>query len=108
MKIKKGDTVEVISGKDKGQRGEVLKVLLKKQLVVVQGVNVHKKHQKARPSSDGTRQLAPEIAEFDAPVHISNVMLVNAKSGEPVRVGYKLTEGKKLRMARDGSEETLD
>jgi large subunit ribosomal protein L24 len=101
MNIKKGDTVEVISGsrKDRGKRGEVIRVLPAAERVVVQGVNVHKKHKKAQPIA-GTRQGAPQIVEFEAPIHVSNVMLVDPKTGELTRVGRRAEGGKRVRFAK--------
>jgi large subunit ribosomal protein L24 len=106
MKIKKGDTVEVIAGKDKGKRGEVLQVLPKENRVVIQGVNVRKKHKKARPGATGM-QSAPQIAEFDAPIHASNVMLVDPKTNEPTRVGFRREGDQWVRVAKT-SDEVLD
>ena len=74
QRIKKGDTVEVIAGKDLGERGEVLAVLPKEDRVVVQGVNILKRHRKARQS--GNQQIPAQIVEFEGPIHLSNVMLV--------------------------------
>ena len=87
VKIRRGDTVEVISGRfdDKGKRGEVIRVLPKDQRVVVQGVNMRKKHQ--REVQTQGRPLSPGIIEFEAPVSISNVMLVCPVCDEPTRVG---------------------
>lgn len=87
VKIRKGDTVEVISGKleDKGKRGEVIKVLPEEGRLVVQGVNLRKKHQ--RQVQTQGRTMNPGIIEFEAPVSISNVMLVCPQCGEPTRVG---------------------
>lgn len=94
VKIRKGDTVEVISGReqDKGKRGEVIKVLPEESRVVVQGVNLRKKHQ--RQVQTQGRTMNPGIIEFEAPVSISNVMLVCPKCNEPTRVG----------IHRDGEE----
>jgi large subunit ribosomal protein L24 len=103
MKIKKGDTVEVIAGKDKGKRGEVLEVLPKENRVVVQGVNVRKKHKKAMPNTAGM-QSAPQIAEFDAPLHASNVMLVDPKTNAPTRVGYRRDGERWVRVAKKSGE----
>lgn len=88
-KIRKGDTVEVISGRqeDKGKRGEVIKVLPDDTKVVVQGVNLRKKHQ--RQVQTQGRTLSPGIIEFEAPVSISNVMLVCPKCNEPSRVSIQ-------------------
>ena len=95
LKIKRGDTVVVISGKDKGKRGEVERVIPKKNRVVVGGVNVRTRH--ARPSQNNQQGLYT----FDAPVDISNVMLVDPGSGEPTKVGYRFTDsGEKIRVAK--------
>jgi len=102
MHVKKGDKVVVISGKDKGKRGEVLAAFPKKDRVLVEGVNVVKKHSK--PS-----QVNPQggIVSQEAPIHVSNVMPLDPKSGEPTRVGYQVIDGKKVRVAKK-SGETLD
>ncbi len=100
FKIKTGDKVVVIAGKDKGKVGRVIKVLYDKDRVVVEGVNIVKKHLK--PS-----QKNPEggIEEREAPIHISNVMLVDPKNGKPTRVGIKfLEDGKKVRYAKRSGE----
>ena len=95
LKIKRGDTVVVISGKDKGKRGEVERVIPKKNRVVVNDVNTRTRH--ARPSQNNQQGLFT----FDAPIDISNVMLVDPGSGEPTRVGYRFTDsGEKVRVAR--------
>jgi large subunit ribosomal protein L24 len=109
LKIKKGDTVEVIAGsrKDKGKRGEVLRVLPKENRIVVQGIAVRKKHKKAQPTAQGGRAGAPQIVEFEAPISVSNVMLVDPKTGELTRVGYKLEGEKWVRVAK-ASGEILD
>ena len=95
MKIKKNDKVKVISGKDKGKEGVVLTAFPKKDQVIVEGVNMIKKHQK--PSS---MQPQGGIIEKEAPVHVSNVMLVDPTSGEATRVGYKVEDGKKVRVSK--------
>ncbi len=86
LKIKKGDTVEVIAGReaDRGKRGEVVKVLPKKGRVVVQGLNMHKKHQ--RQVQTQGRTMNPGIIEFEGPMHISNVQLVCPKCSKPSRI----------------------
>jgi len=91
VKIRKGDTVEVIAGRDKGKRGEVIRVLPRERRVVVQGVNIRKKHQQ-QVQAQG-RTITPGIIEFEAPVDISNVMLVCPKCGETTRVGVRRTDG---------------
>ncbi|MFM8381356.1 MAG: 50S ribosomal protein L24 [Actinomycetota bacterium] len=99
MKIKKGDEVRVISGKDKGKSGTVSRVLPDSNKVIVDGVNVVKKHQKA----SGTNKQGG-IIERDMPLDASNVMLVH--KGKPTRVGYKvLANGKKVRIAKSTGEE---
>ena len=102
MKIKKGDTVVVTTGKDKGKKGEVLKTLPAKSRVVVKGVNVVKKHQKP------TQFAAGGIQEKELSIHVSNVSLADPKEDKPTRVGYKTLEnGKKVRVAKR-SGETID
>ncbi|MGP1910384.1 50S ribosomal protein L24 [Metabacillus sp. JX24] len=102
MHVKKGDKVMVISGKDKGKQGTVLAAFPKKDRVLVEGINIMKKHSK--PS-----QLNPQggIISQEAPIHVSNVMPLDPKSGEPTRVGFKVVDGKKVRVAKK-SGETLD
>ena len=102
MHVKKGDKVMVISGKDKGKQGTVLAAFPKKDRVLVEGINIMKKHSK--PS-----QLNPQggIISQEAPIHVSNVMPLDPKSGEPTRVGFKEVDGKKVRVAKK-SGETLD
>lgn len=97
-KIKKGDKVVVLSGKDKGKTGEVVRVLPKADKLVVSGVNTVKRHQRPTQSSAGG------IEEKDAPVHMSNVALADPKTGEPTRVGFKIRDGKKVRVARKSGE----
>jgi large subunit ribosomal protein L24 len=100
LKIKRGDTVVVISGREKGKRGEVERVIPKKNRVVVEGVNTRTRH--AQPSQNNPQGLF----QFDAPIHISNVMLVDPSSGEPTRVGYRFTEsGEKVRVAKRSGED---
>ena len=99
MHVKKGDKVQVISGKDKGKQGVVLAAFPKKNRVLVEGVNIVKKH--AKPS-----QLNPQggIISKEAPIHVSNVMPLDPKTGVPTRVGYKLVDGKKVRYAKKSGE----
>lgn len=100
VKIKKGDTVEVISGResDKGKRGEVIRVIPEETRVVVQGVNVRKKHQ--RQVQTQGRTMSPGIIEFEAPVHISNVMLVCPKCDEATRVRIQREDGQAHRVCK--------
>lgn len=97
MKIKKGDKVVVIAGKDKGKEGKVLFVDRKSERVIVEGVNMIKKHQKqtAQNAQGG-------IITKEAPIHVSNVMYLH--KGEPVRLGYKVEDGGKVRIARPSGE----
>jgi len=90
VKIRKGDTVEIISGRleDKGKRGEVINVLLENRRVVVQSVNIRTKHQKQVQTQAG-RNLNPGRIQFEAPIDISNVMLVCPKCSEPTRVAVQ-------------------
>ena len=98
FKIKKEDTVEVIAGKDKGKRGRVLKILSDKDRVLVEGVNIVKKAQKRRKQQD-----RGGIAEIEAALHSSNLMIVCKKCG-PTRIGYKIEEGKKIRVCKKCGE----
>jgi large subunit ribosomal protein L24 len=96
MKIHKGDTVQVITGKYKGKRGQVKRVLPADNKIIVEGVNVQKRHIKAR-----TRIRQTGIVEVEAPINVSNVMLIDPQSGEPTRVGYRIEEsGEKVRIAK--------
>ena len=98
MKLKKGDTVVVIAGKDKGQEGEVVQVLPADNMVIVNGVNTAKKHQKARRQNQ-----QGGIIDRDMPIHASNVMLVH--QGKRTRVGYKIeSDGTKVRVAKRSGE----
>ncbi len=99
MHVKKGDKVQVISGKDKGKQGEILQALPKQNRVIVEGINVVKKH--AKPSQDNPQG---GILNVEAPIHASNVMAIDPKSGEPTRVGYKEEDGKKVRIAKKSGE----
>ncbi|MBT2758932.1 50S ribosomal protein L24 [Mesobacillus foraminis] len=99
MHVKKGDKVMVISGKDKGKTGNILAAYPKQSRVLVEGVNIVKKH--AKPS-----QLNPQggIISQEAPIHVSNVMPIDPKSGKPTRVGYTEENGKKVRVAKKSGE----
>jgi large subunit ribosomal protein L24 len=99
QRIKKGDTIEVIAGKDIGERGEVVRVLVKEDRVIVDGVNVVKRHQRARQA--GNQTVPAQIIEKDAPIHLSNVMLVCPSCDERTRVGYKVNNnGIKVRVCK--------
>jgi len=101
-RIKKGDIVEVIAGDDKGMRGEVLRVLSKEDRVVVSKVNIITKHQNAQRA--GRSQMQGGRIRFEAPIHISNVMLVSPKDNLPTRVGFKVVDGRKVRISRRTGE----
>jgi large subunit ribosomal protein L24 len=105
MRIKTGDEVIVIAGNDKGQQGTVQRVIPRENRVVVSGVNIVKKHQKPRPTG-GRTQAQGGIIEFEAPIHVSNVMLVDPESGEPTRVGIRRDEdGRRIRYAKKSGTE---
>ena len=94
FKIKKGDKVIVVTGRDKGKQGEVLDVIRAESRVRVQGVNMVKRHRRA------TQTDAGGIVSMEAPLHISNVAHVDPESGKATRVGYQEKDGKKIRVAR--------
>lgn len=102
MFVKNGDKVRVISGKEKGKEGTIIKTLAKKNRVVVEGLNKVKKHQKASNSN-------PQggIIDVEAAIDASNVMLIDPSTNKPTRVGYKVVDGKKVRFAKK-SGETID
>lgn len=100
-KIRKGDEVVVLTGKDKGKRGTVVRALPATDRVVVEGVNVVKKHQKPNPM----RGVQGGIVELTMPVHVSNVAIFNASTGKADRVGFKVLEdGKKVRVFKSSGE----
>ena len=99
MIVKTGDKVKVITGKDKGKEGVILKAFPKKDRVIVEGMNMMKKHQK--PNSANPQG---GIIEMEAPIHVSNVMLIDASTGEPTRVGFKVEDGKKVRVSKKTGE----
>lgn len=103
MKIKSKDTVKVIAGKDKGKTGNVVQVMkntaTNQVYVVVEGVNLLKKHMKPRQKGD-----KGQVIELPAPIHVSKVMLIDGKSGKPTRVGYKMEGNEKKRIAKKSNE----
>jgi len=102
LKVKKGDRVIVIAGRDRGKRGEVLQVIPDDNRALVQGINVVRRHQKQTPQQDGG------IVSKEAPIHISNIAVEDPSDGSPSRVGYKfLEDGRKVRFAKR-SGETID
>ena len=98
MHIKKGDTVVVITGKDKGKRGKVIKVFPDKGRVIVEGVNVQTKHQKQ------TRKERSDIKHIEGPIDASNVMVYDAQAKSGSRIGYKVVEGEKVRYTKKSGE----
>ena len=99
MKVKKGDTVVVISGRDKGKTGEVLRVFPSEGRLIVQGVHVARRHSKPRMGDPGG------IVEKELTIHVSNVAHRDPQSGKPTRVGYRvLNDGSKVRVARRSGE----
>ncbi len=94
-KIRKGDRVVVLSGRDKGRTGEVVKVMPAEDRAIVRGVNLVKRHQKQTATQDGG------IISKEAPIHLSNIAYADPKDGKPTRVGFKvMADGKKVRVAK--------
>ena len=103
MRIKKGDTVEVISGKDKGKKGKVVRTLPKLDRVVVEGVNIVTKHEKPKgPQNPGG------INKVEAQIHVSNVMYYDTKTNKRSRIGYKVENGKKVRVLKSSGATISD
>jgi large subunit ribosomal protein L24 len=105
MRIKKGDQVEVIAGNDRGVRGEVQRVLPKEKRLVVSGVKMVKKHQRPRPTG-GRTPTQGGIIEFEAPINVSNVMLVCPHTGELTRIGVRRNEdGQQVRFSKKSGQD---
>ena len=100
LKIKKGDNVCVLAGEDKGKQGRVLSVDAEKQRAIVEGVNIVTKATK--PSA---KHPQGGLVKMEAPIHISNIALVDPKSGKATRVGFRIEDGKKVRYAKKSGEE---
>ena len=100
IKIKRGDMVEVVSGNEVGARGEVLRVISAKSRVVVQAVNMRKKHQR-QAQTGGQRKLPGGIIEFEGSMHISNVMVVCSSCDKPTRVGIRREDGNRVRFCHN-------
>lgn len=100
MKIKKGDTVLITSGKDKGKKGKIIEAMPKDGRVVIEGLNLRKKHVKAKRSGE-----KGQIISLPASVNASNVKIVCLKCGKPARVGYKIEGGKKARVCKKCGQE---
>lgn len=100
LKIKKGDKVEVIAGKDNGKQGEVITVLPDIQKVIIKGINIVTKH--IKPKQSGAKG---ERIEVEAPIHISNVMLICPETKKKTRVGFKVKNGNKVRISKKSNKE---
>jgi large subunit ribosomal protein L24 len=98
VRIRRDDEVIVISGKDRGKRGKVLRVVPKKERVFVEGLNIVKRHQ--RPTQTASGQQAGGVIEREGPIHVSNVMLIDPKDGRPTRVGVVREDGGRFRVAK--------
>ena len=98
LKVKKGDKVVVITGRDKGKSGEILQVLRAENRVIVQGINMAQRHQRQTMQQEGG------IIQKELPIHVSNVALIDPKSDKPTRVGYKMDGERKIRVARRSGE----
>jgi large subunit ribosomal protein L24 len=99
-KIKKGDTVVVLTGRSKGRSGEVIQVMPKEDRALVRGVNVVRRHQKQTASQEGG------VISKESPIHLSNVAIVDPKDGKPTRIGFKvLDDGRKVRIAKRSGEQ---
>ena len=103
QKIRKGDRVIVLSGRDKGKKGEVFQVMPKERRALVRGVNTVRRHQRQTPSQEGG------IIGKEAPIHLSNLALEDPKDGKPTKVGFKiLNDGRKVRVAKRSGEEIAE
>jgi len=98
-RIKKGDNVIVTTGRDKGKKGEILRVLRDKKRVIVKGVNVVKRHTKPSPNNPGG------IVEKELSIHVSNVLHIDPTSGKPTRVGVRIVDGQKVRIAKKSDKQ---
>ena len=100
MTLKVGDKVRVIAGSSKGKEGKIIKTLRNEDKVIVEGVNIVKKHKK------GNGQETGGILEVEAPIHVSNVMIIDPKTKKPTRIGYKIDEksNKKIRISKKSNE----
>jgi large subunit ribosomal protein L24 len=98
QKIRKGDKVVVLAGKDKGRTGEVIKMMPKDDKALVRGINVVQRHQKQTQAQEGG------IIAKEAPIHLSNIALADPKDGKATRVGFRVEDGKKVRFAKRSGE----
>ena len=105
-KIRRDDQVKIISGKDRGKTGRVLRVDLEKQKVFVEGMNIQKRHTRPRALRDTQRaQDVGGIVETEGPIHVSNVMLLDPKTGNPTRVSVKRDGGRRVRVSKASGED---
>lgn len=105
LRVRRGDTVEVITGKDAGKIGKVIRVEPKKRRVYVEHLNIVKRHQ--RPTSVKDTQKSGQVGgviEKEGPIHVSNVMVIDPKSNKPTRIGIELKDGKRVRIARKSGQ----
>jgi large subunit ribosomal protein L24 len=100
MKLKKGDNVIIITGKDKGKKGKIVRVLVEKNKVVIEGLNMMKKSQRPRKSGE-----KGQIISIAMPIHASNVMIVDPKTGKGSRIGKKIIGDKKVRISKKSNQE---
>jgi large subunit ribosomal protein L24 len=106
LKIRRDDTVQILSGKDKGKTGKVLRVEPKRNRVFVEGANIQKRHVRPRSIRDAQRaEQVGGVIEQEGPIHISNVMLIDPSSNKPTRVGIKREGGQRKRLAKVSGEE---
>ncbi len=101
VRIKSGDNVVVVGGKDRGKTGKVLRIEPKKNFVYVEGLNIIKRHQKPRQVAGAQRsEQVGGVIEREGPIHISNVAIADPKDGKPTRIGIEVADGKRYRIAR--------
>lgn len=101
MRVRRDDVVEIIAGKDSGKRGKVIRTEPRRRRVYVEGLNIQKRHTKPKSVKDAQKGAAVGgVVEFEGPIHISNVMLLDPKDSKPTRVGVERRDGKRIRIAR--------
>ncbi|MEK7658714.1 MAG: 50S ribosomal protein L24 [Patescibacteria group bacterium] len=100
MKVKKNDTILITAGKDRGRTGKVLRVLVKEEAVLVEGINLKKKH--AKPKKEGEKG---QVVQIPAPLNISNIKVICSKCGKATRVGYKVDKERKVRVCKKCGQE---
>lgn len=100
LRVRKGDQVVVIAGKDRGKRGRILRVDPARERVYVEGLNMQKRHLRPQPMPESQRQVRGGVIEREGPIHVSNVMLADPKDGRPTRVGVQRQARGRTRVAR--------